>query len=102
MRKLINWLQGSIYRAILLAFILVSVVPIIIISVLFTRHSMDALTQQMEENLQLLTQAKAEEINLRLDEVMRSTLIASHMAAEALQEPVDTAVVHSDSDALPG
>jgi len=92
MRKLINWLQGSIYRAILLAFILVSVVPIIIISVLFTRHSMDALTRQMEENLQLLAQAKAEEINLKLDEVMHSTLIASHMAAEALQEPMDTAV----------
>ena len=92
MHKLINWLQGSIYRAILLAFILVSVVPIIIISVLFTQHSMDALTQQMEENLQLLAQAKAEEINLKLDEVMHSTLIASYMASDALQEPVDTAV----------
>lgn len=93
MGKLINWLQGSIYRAILLAFILVSVVPIIIISILFTRQSMDALTQQMEENLQLLAQSKAEEINLKLDEVMHSTQIATHMAAGALQEPVDTAVV---------
>ena len=37
MRQVVKWLQGSIYRAILLAFILVSVVPIIIISVLYTR-----------------------------------------------------------------
>lgn len=93
MRKLVNWLQGSIYRAILLAFILVSVAPIIIISVLFTQHSMEALTEQMEENLQLLAQAKAEEINLKLDEVMHTTLIATYMAGETLREPVDTAVV---------
>lgn len=92
MHRLSNWLQGSIYRAILLAFILVSVVPIIIISILFTQHSMDALTRQMEENLQLLAQAKAEEINLKLDEVMHSTLIAAQMAATTLQEPVETAV----------
>ena len=47
---------------------------------------MDALTEQMEENLQLLAQSKAEEINLRLDEVMRNTLIAAHMATEVLAD----------------
>ena len=93
MHTLINWLQGSIYRAILLSFILVSVVPIIIISLLFTRQSMDALTLQMEENLQLLAQSKAEEINLKLEEVMRHTLIASSIAGKVLQEPVETAVI---------
>lgn len=89
MNKLVNWLQGSIYRAILLAFILVSVIPIVLISLLFTRQSMEALTRQMEENLQLLAQAKAEEINLKLDEVMHTTLIAAQLAAEALQTPAD-------------
>ncbi len=93
MRKVIRWFQGSIYRAILLSFILVSVVPIIIISLLFTQQSMDALTEQMEENLQLLAQAKADEINLQLDEVMSNTLLASYMATDVLQEPVDTAVL---------
>lgn len=87
MNKLLNWLRGSIYRAILLAFILVSVIPIVLISFLFTRQSMEALTHQMEENLQLLAQSKAAEINLRLDDVMHSTVVASHLAAEALQTP---------------
>ncbi|MCL4263614.1 MAG: Cache 3/Cache 2 fusion domain-containing protein [Anaerolineae bacterium] len=91
MNKLVNWLQGSIYRAILLAFILVSVIPIVLISLLFTRQSMEALTRQMEENLQLLAQSKAEEIDLKLDEVMHSTLIAAHLTAEALQTPTDPA-----------
>lgn len=89
MGLLTNWLQGSIYRAILLAFILVSVIPIIIISVLFTRQSMEALTAQMETNLQQLVGAKAEEINLKLDEVMHHTMIASQLAATALQQPVE-------------
>ncbi len=89
MNIITNWLQGSIQRAILLAFILVSVVPIILISVLFTQQSMEALTRQMEENLQLLARSKAEEINLKLGEVMQSTLIASQLAAEALQQPVE-------------
>lgn len=87
MNMLVNWLRGSIYRAILLAFILVSVIPIVLISVLFTRQSMDALTRQMEENLQLLAQSKAAEIDLKLDDIMHSTVIASQLAADALQTP---------------
>jgi HAMP domain-containing protein len=93
MSKLTNWLQGSIYRALLLAFIFVSVIPIVVISVLFTRQSMDALTRQMEENLELLVQSKAEEINLKLDEVMHSTVIAAHLAAESLQTSADPTYV---------
>ena len=89
MEKLVGWLQKSIYRAILLAFVIVSVVPIIIISVLFTRNSMEALTQQMEENLQLLAQSKAEEINLKLEGVMHSTIMASRVAGTVLDQPVE-------------
>lgn len=88
MKLLTNWLRKSIYRAILLSFVLVAVVPLVFISFLYTRQSMEALTAQMEENLVLLAQAKAEEINLKLGEVMHSTLTAAHMAEEALQQPV--------------
>ena len=88
MKLLTNWLRKSIYRAILLSFVLVAVVPLVFISFLYTRQSMEALTAQMEENLVLLAQSKAEEINLKLGEVMHSTLTAAHMAEAALQQPV--------------
>jgi HAMP domain-containing protein len=93
MRKLFTWLQGSVYRAILLALIIVSVVPIVTISFLFTRQSMEALTHQMEENLLLLAQSKAEEINLQLTGVMDSTVIAAYQAAGVLQQPLDQAQI---------
>lgn len=86
--NILTWLRGSIHRALLVAFITVSVVPIVIISVLFTRQSMAALTEQMEENLQQLAFAKAQEINLILTEVMDNTQIAAHVAASALSRPV--------------
>lgn len=95
MWKILNWWQGSIYRAILAALIIVSVVPLMIISVLFTRQSMDALTQQMEENLLLLAQSKAEEINLKLADVMHSTVIAAQLASNTLQQPVDAALTEA-------
>lgn len=91
MRQPMQWVRGSIYRALLLAFIAVSVVPIVLISYLFIRQSMDALTRQTEENLQLLAASKAEEINLKLGDVMHSTVVAAHLAAEALQHPPDPA-----------
>ncbi|GAB4152994.1 MAG: hypothetical protein Fur0021_18300 [Candidatus Promineifilaceae bacterium] len=92
MRQPMQWVRGSIYRALLLAFIAVSVVPIVLISYLFMRQSMDALTRQTEENLQLLAASKAEEINLKLGDVMHSTVVAAHLAAEALQRPIDGAL----------
>ncbi len=88
MRRITIWLQGSIYRVIVLALIAVSVIPIVIISTLFMRQSMEALTQQMEENLQLLAQSKAEEINQKLTEVMHSTIVAAQLASVALQDPL--------------
>lgn len=92
MRQPMQWVRGSIYRALLLAFIAVSVVPIVLISYLFIRQSMDALTRQTEENLQLLAASKAEEINLKLGDVMHSTVVAAHLAAEALQRAPDAAL----------
>lgn len=88
MNKVNNWFKGSIRRVILLAFILLSVLPIVIITFLFTRQSTEALTMQMEQNLQLLASSKAEEINLRLDEVMHNTIIAASLASEALEAPI--------------
>ena len=96
MNKVKNWFEGSIRRVILIAFISLSVVPIVIITFLFTRQSTEALTMQMEQNLQLLAEAKAEEINLRLDEVMHNTIIAANLGAETLQQSVEQNVVASE------
>ena len=68
-------------------------------SVYATDHG--ALTRQMEENLQLLAQSKAEEINLKLDEVMHSTLIAAQLTAEALQMPANPANLSQSFSPLP-
>ncbi|HRX00472.1 MAG TPA: cache domain-containing protein, partial [Cyclobacteriaceae bacterium] len=48
-----------------------------------------ALTAQMEQNLQQLALSKAEEINLKLTEVMDNTKIASHLAADALNQQTE-------------
>lgn len=94
--KVKNWFEGSIRRVILIAFILLSVIPIILITFLFTRQSTNALTLQMEQNLQLLAEAKAEEINLRLDEVMNNTIIAARLAEESLQTPIEQTAVSTE------
>lgn len=90
MSNLATWIKGSIHRALLIAFITVSVVPIVIISVLFSQQSMAALTTQMERNLQQLALSKAEEINLKLTEVMDNTQIAAHLVALSLNKPYYT------------
>ena len=82
---IIHWFKGSIARAIFLALIVLSVLPIIVVSVLLTRQSTTALTSQMEANLSQLARARAEEINLHLQEVGRTTEIAAHQATELLQ-----------------
>lgn len=87
MSNFATWTNGSIHRALLIAFITISVVPIVIISVLFSQQSMAALTTQMEKNLQQLALAKAEEINLKLVEVMNNTQIAAHMVELSLTHP---------------
>lgn len=93
MELILSWFKESIARILLLAFIVISVVPIIIISILFIRQSMDALTAQMEANLQLLAEAKAQEINIKLEEVQNTTEIAARQASYVLQEDLDDGVV---------
>ena len=90
MNNLSSWLKGSIHRALLISFITISVVPIVVIAVFFTKQSMQALTEQMEENLQQLALSKAEEINLKLTEVMDNTRIAAHLAAATLEQPISS------------
>lgn len=96
MLNITSWLTHSIYRTLLLAFILISVVPIVVISWLFIEQSMEALTAQMEQNVLQLAQSKAEEIDLKLHGVMNSTVIASHLATEALQNPLPAAEVQTN------
>lgn len=85
MKSLVN---GSFSRAILIALLMVSIVPILIISVTFVNQSTASLTQQMENNLALLVQAKATEIDLRLSQVVHATEIAAGQASAALQKDV--------------
>jgi hypothetical protein len=93
MQHILLWTRGSIYRVILGAFIVVSISPLILISFLFIRDSMDALIAQMETNLQQLAVAKAEEINLQLSEVKHSTEIAALEAGRILQLPLGEAEI---------
>lgn len=88
-----KWLTHSLSRTLLTAFLLVSVLPLIVISVLFIRQNTDALTAQMERNLAQLAEAKAQEIELRLQDVAHSTKIAAHYAEELLQAPFDETTV---------
>src|SRR5215204_5381497 len=81
-----TWASGSFARAILVALLLVSIVPILVISGLFINQSTTALTRQMEMNLQLLSEAKAEEINLKLGNVLDTTAIAARQTAFALEQ----------------
>lgn len=87
------WANGSFARAILLALLLVSIVPIFIISLLFINQSTSALTEQMESNLQSLVQAEAEKIDLRLQEVMHSTEMSADLAAVALDASLTEAEI---------
>ncbi|MEW5985414.1 MAG: cache domain-containing protein [Chloroflexota bacterium] len=90
-----KWLQGSFARAILLALLIISIVPIALISTLFINQSTAALTAQMEANLQMLAQSKAEEINLKLNQVLDATQIAARQAAFDMQREVSSEDVDS-------
>lgn len=83
------WTKGSFARALLIAFLAISIVPLLLILPLFTNQSTEALTAQMENNLLLLVQSRAEEINIRLTEVLHTTLIATQQAAFVLQQDID-------------
>lgn len=92
------WTSRSFARMILVAFLLVSTIPILILSVLFVTQSTDALTKQMENNLQLIAEAKAAEIDLRLKEVINMTEVAAHQAVELLETDFDPDMVSAGID----
>ncbi|MBA3532698.1 MAG: hypothetical protein H0T73_12305 [Ardenticatenales bacterium] len=89
------WTRGPLARAFLMALLLVSVIPIISLSLLFVRQSTDALTYQMQANLQSLVQAKASEINGRLTEVLHTTEIAADQVEMVLQHEIDPTEVEA-------
>lgn len=92
-KKMTGWFRGSFARAILLALLFISIIPIIFISALFINSSTKALTNQMEANLFMLAQSKAEEIDLRLQEVWDSTEIAARQAAHVMERESTSAEV---------
>ncbi len=85
--------EGSISRALLLAFLIVSIVPIFITAALFIDQSSKALTERMEDNMQTLVNSKAQEINQHLNEVLHSTMVAAQHSRRALQTPISDAEV---------
>ena len=84
------WLEGSIARAILIAMLVVSIVPIVLISVLFVNQSSESLTKQMETNVELLATTRAGEMNLALTDVENTTRIAAQQAAMVLTRAENT------------
>jgi two-component system, NtrC family, sensor kinase len=74
------WQRGSIAQAMLLAFLVVAIVPLVVFAAISINQSSNALTRQMEENLNLVASAKADEINIRLTEVLHNTQIATRHA----------------------
>ncbi|MGB1249031.1 MAG: sensor histidine kinase [Candidatus Promineifilaceae bacterium] len=96
MNTILSWLKRSLTRVILIALLSFSVIPILIVSILFTSQSMRALTAQMEANLLQLASARAEEINIRLNEVANTTQIAAHQAVEVLETPIDDEIVTTE------
>ncbi|HSD82448.1 MAG TPA: cache domain-containing protein [Anaerolineae bacterium] len=83
-----QWRKGTLARAILLSLLVISIAPLVFISVLFINESSTALNQQLNDHLQDLAQARANDINNRLEEVKRQTEIAAQQAAFILQQPV--------------
>lgn len=93
MKTVMKWLSKSIYRAIFLALLMVAVIPIIFLSWIFTRQSTESLTDQLEQNLSDLAVSSANEVNLRLEEVMHNTMVASQMATSALEKEMAAAEI---------
>lgn len=85
------WLRfkPSIAWAILLAMLVVSIGPIVLISRLFSNQSSLALNQQMEDNMQLLARTRADEMNLLLTGVEHTTMIAAQQAALVLSRAIN-------------
>ncbi len=81
-------IRGPVARAILIAFLIISIVPIVVVSGALISQSRGVLTEQMEDNVQTLVESKADEINQRLNEVLHTTLIAAAHTKSALQQEV--------------
>lgn len=93
MPNLSRILHGSVARAILLSLLAVSIVPIAIVAFIFIQQSSTALIEEATQNLIVITNSRANEINLRLRQIQDKTGIAAYSASTLLQGDVDAATV---------
>ncbi len=93
MSTLSRFLHGSVARAILISLLAVSIVPVGIVAWFFIEQSSAALILEAKQNLMVITNGRATEIDLRLKEIQDKTEIASHYAADLLEQSVDETTV---------
>ncbi len=76
--------NSSLSKAILLSLICVSMLPIIVVFLVVINESNVALREQMIENLRVLTQAQAKELDQRLAQLQEATAGVTPLISEAL------------------
>lgn len=80
-----RWLTGSLTRTFLATLLLIALVPPVVVAYFLISASSQALTEQMESYILRLAEAKAEEIELKLEQVQSHTEIATQATALVLQ-----------------
>lgn len=80
-----NWLRRSLSRTFLFTLLLISVVPVAGLTYFLVGNSSDSLTNQMQSYVQVLARSKAQEIELKLDQVQSHTEIAAQAAELVLR-----------------
>ena len=87
------FLRGTVWRAIFLSLLTMSIIPVGILAFVLIQQSSDALIAEAEQNLRIIVSGRANEIDLRLKEIQNKTDIAAQYAAHALQQPIDVAAI---------
>lgn len=77
--------KRSLTHTFFITLLLIALVPLVGVTIFLVRHSSVALTDQMTSYVQELAQSKAQEIELKLEQVLSHTLIASQAAELVVQ-----------------
>ncbi len=77
--------RHSLTHTFFVTLLLIALVPLVGVTIFLVRHSSVALTEQMTSYVQELAQSKAQEIELKLEQVLSHTLIAAQAAELVVQ-----------------
>ena len=77
--------KRSLTHTFFITLLLIALVPLLGVTIFLVRHSSVALTDQMTSYVQELAQSKAQEIELKLEQVLSHTLIAAQAAELVVQ-----------------